>query len=262
MPRLQITKAGRRYIYLGIAAYLIFLLHALPASFLPRYILPSISAARAVKLQGVRGSIWQGQAMEARYANFSLGKLDWRIRSWGLLLGKLKLHLKTNNDDMHSAAYVDLGLGGSVTAKDVSMQLPAQSLMPLMYGYPMSIGGELRGNLMEVVIERGRVLKAQGRIVWLNAALLAPQNIELGDYLITLEPVDSGSKLLIKDQGRGPVQTEITITVNGTGEYHTQGWLKPRDASQQSIADGLRLLGKPDDAGRYWLNKNGKLRGW
>ena len=86
MPRLKITKTGRRLIYLGVAAYLVFLLHALPASFLTHYILPAMPAARSVKLQGVHGSIWQGQASDARFANFNLGKLDWHVRSWGLLL--------------------------------------------------------------------------------------------------------------------------------------------------------------------------------
>lgn len=262
MPRLRITKTGRRFIYLGIGAYLVFLLHALPASFLTRYILPSIPAARTVKLQGVHGSIWRGQATEARFANFSLGKLEWNVRSWGLLLGKLKLHLKFNHDSMHGAAYIDLGMGGSVTAEDVNMQFPAQNLMPLMYGYPLSIGGELRGNLKEVSIERGRVLQAQGRIVWQNAALRAPQNIEMGDYLITVEPVNLGSKMVIKDQGRGPVQAEITVFTKGSGEYNMNGWLKARDANQQSITEALRLIGRPDNSGRYWVKYKGRLRGW
>jgi general secretion pathway protein N len=262
MARLRITKTGRRLIYLGVGAYLIFLLHALPASFLTHYILPAIPAARDINLQGVHGSIWQGQAAEARISNFSLGKLQWDVRSWGLLLGKLKLHLKADQDNMHNSAYLSLGLGGSITADDINMQLPATSLMPLMYGYPLSISGELRGNLKQVVLERGRVLQAQGRIVWQNAALRAPQNIDMGDYLITLEPVNLGSKIVIKDQGQGPVQTDITISTKGNGDYRVNGWLKARDASQQSITEALRLIGRGDNSGRYWLNMSGKLRGW
>lgn len=262
MPRFRLTKKGRRLIYLGVVTYLIFMLHALPASFLTRYILPAVPAARAVTLQGVHGSIWHGQAADARIANFSLGKLQWNVRSWGLLLGKLKLHLKFDQDNMHGNAYVSLGMGGSLTANDVNMQFPAESLMPLMYGYPISIAGELRGNLKEVAIERGRILQAQGRIVWQNAAMRAPQNIEMGDYLITLEPVNHGSKVVIKDQGQGPVQAEITVFAKGSGEYRMNGWLKARDASQQSITEALRLIGRPDNSGRYWIGYNGTLRGW
>jgi general secretion pathway protein N len=262
MPRLRITKTGRRLIYLGVLAYLIFLLHALPASFLTHYILPSVKAARTVNLQGVRGSIWQGQAADARINNFSLGKLQWSVRSWGLLLGKLKLNLKVGEDNVRGSGYVSLGLGGALTAEDVNMQFPATTLMPLMYGYPISIAGDLRGNLKDVEIERGRILQAQGRIVWQNAAIRAPQNIEMGNFLVTLEPLNLGSKVVIKDQGQGPVQAEITVYLKGSGEYRMNGWLKARDASQQSITEALRLIGRADNSGRYWVGYNGTLRGW
>ncbi|MBI1422789.1 MAG: hypothetical protein GC149_04920 [Gammaproteobacteria bacterium] len=262
MPRLRITKLGRRLIYLGIAAYVFFLLRALPASFLTHYILPSIPAARAVSLQGIHGSIWAGQANDAKVSNISLGKLEWRVRTWGLLLGKLKLHLKTSQDNMHNSAYVSLGMGGALSADDVNMQMPAVNLMPLMYGFPISIAGELRGNLKELNLEQGRMLQAQGRVVWQNAALTAPQNIDMGNYLITLEPVNLGSKIVIKDQGQGQVQAEITIFVKGTGEYRANGWLKARDPNQQSITEALRLIGRGDNSGRYWVGYNGKLRNW
>lgn len=262
MPRLRITKTGRRLIYLGVASYLVFLLHALPASFLTRYLLPSLPAARAVSLQGVHGSIWQGHAANARLGGFSLGKLEWNVHSWGLLLGKLKLHLKFNQDSVHGSAYVSLGMGGTMSADDVDLQFPAASLMPLLYGYPFSIAGEMRGNLKQVTIEHGRVLQAQGRIVWQNAAFRAPQNLDIGDYLITLEPVNLGSKMVIKDQGQGPVQAEITVFTKGSGEYRVNGWIKPRDVTQQSITEGLRWLGNADSSGRYWVRYNGRLRGW
>ena len=262
MPRIKITQPGRRLIYLGVTAYLVFLIHAIPASFLPRFILPSVPSARAISLQGVHGSIWRGQASDARIANFNLGKLKWDLHSWGLLLGKLKLNLSFSQDTVKGNGYVSLGMGGSLSAEDVNLQFPAESLMPLLYGYPLSIAGDLRGNLKEVTIKRGRVLQAQGRIVWKNAALRAPQNIEMGDYLITLEPLNLGSKVVIKDQGQGPVKTEITVLAQGSGEYKMNGWLKARDPGQQSITEALRLMGRPDNSGRYWVGYNGKLAGW
>lgn len=262
MPRMRITKNGRRLIYVGVVAYLLFLLHALPASFLTRYILPSINASRNIHLQGVHGSIWRGEAADARVSNFDLGKLQWNVRSWGLLLGKLKLHLEFGDDNMQGNAYVSIGLGGTVNADDVNMKLPAENLMPLLYGYPLSIAGMMRGNLKQVTLERGRVLQAQGRIVWQNAMIRAPQNIDMGDYLITLEPVNLGSKVVVKDQGRGPVQAEITVFTKGSGEYRLNGWFKARDPNQQAITEALRLIGRPDNSGRYWIKFTGRLRGW
>lgn len=260
--KFKITPMGRRLIYLGVLSYLVFLLHSLPASFLTRYILPSIDAARSVNLHGVRGSVWQGQAADARVANFNLGKLQWDLRGWGLLLGKLRLHLKFIQDSTKGTGLVNVGLGGAISAEDVNLQFPAESLMPLFYGLPISIAGELRGNIKEFELESGRVLQAQGRIVWQGAALRAPQNIELGDFLITLEPVNRGSKIVVKDQGQGPVATEITINLKANGEYRMNGWLMPRDASQQHITEALRVIGRADNSGKFWIGYNGVLKGW
>lgn len=262
MPRLRITKNGRRLIYVGIAAYLLFLIHALPAALLTRYILPKTDVAREVHLQGMHGSIWQGEATDARLANFDLGKLQWNVHSWGLLLGKLKMHLKFGQDSVHGNANVSVGIGGAVNADDVNLQMPAEKLMPLFYGYPFSMSGMLRGNLKQVAIEQGRVLQAQGRIVWQNASIRALQNMDLGDTLITLKPVNLGTKIVIKDQGRGPIQTEITVFTKGSGDYRINGWLKARDPNQQATVEVLRPFGRPDSSGRHWISFNGRLPGW
>lgn len=262
MVKLTITQNGRRLIYLGVLTYLVFLFHSLPASFLTRYILPSVQAARGLSLQGVRGSVWQGQAADARIVNFSLGKLQWDLHGWGLLLGKLRLHLKFSEDNAKGTGLVNVGLGGTITAEDVNMQFPAEALMPLLYGLPISIAGELRGNIKEFELETGRVLQGQGRIVWQGAALRAPQNIELGDFLITLEPLNRGSKIVVKDQGQGPVEAEITLNIKANGEYRMNGWLKARDASQQHITEALRIIGRADNSGRFWVGYNGVLKGW
>lgn len=262
MARLRITKRGSRLIVLGVVAYLVFLLATLPASFLTRYVLPATNVARAVQLQGVSGSLWQGQAAEARLNNFNLGKLNWEFRGWGLLLGKIDLLLRFAGDTTQGRAQIRMGLGSGISASNVDVQMPAERLAPLMYGFPISLAGEVHGNLKELELEPGRTLQARGRIVWRAAALRAPQNIELGDIVTTLEPVNHGSKLTIKDQGQGPVEMDITITVKGNGEYKMNGWMKPRDASQQHITEGLRLIGRADNAGRYWVAYNGILSGW
>lgn len=262
MPRLKLTKNGRRLIYLGVAAYFVFLLHALPASFLTRYILPKFDKSHSIHLQSVHGSIWQGSAVDANVANFDLGKLSWNLHSWGLLLGKLKLYLEFGEDNVQGTADVSVGMSGEVNAENINMQLPAANLMPLFYGYPVSISGMLKGNIVQLKLKRGQVINAQGRIVWQDAAIRAPQNIDMGDYLITLTPVNTGSKIMIKDQGRGPIQANLTVFVQGTGQYRLNGWLKSRDPNQQAISETLRLFGRPDSSGHYWINFNGRLRNW
>jgi len=259
---MKITKNGRRLLILGIGAYIVFLLASLPASFLTRYILPSLKPAGMIKLQSVHGSVWKGEAMNATVNQFSLGHLDWKLNGWGLLLGDLDLKLAFKNDNSRGSGLLSLGFGGSTEAEDIELQFPAEVLQPLFYGMPISFSGDLRGSIKSLELRPGKVLKGDGRVVWQSAALRAPQNIELGSFLIALEPVNNGTKLKITDQQQGPVVTDIGITVNGNGEYKLNGWMQARDESQQHITEALRLIAKADSSGKFWVSFNGKLRGW
>lgn len=259
MVGIKITKQGKRLIILGLSCYIVFLFISLPASFLTRYILPSVQAARSIKLQSVHGSIWNGQASNARVGAFNLGRLDWDLSAWGLFLGDVDLKLNFRNEDTRGNGKVSLGFGGATQASDVEVAFPAEVLQPLIYGFPVSISGNFRGTLDEITFEQQQTLNADGRIVWQAAALRAPQNIELGDFLITLSPHNTGTKVKITDENQGPVQAEINIKLDGKGKYSLNGWLKARDQNQQHITEALRIIGKADSTGRYWVSYNGNF---
>lgn len=255
----KIGKEGRRLIYIGVITYVIFLFVSVPASFLTGYILPSIQSAQAVKLNSVHGSIWEGYAVDASINQFKLGRLDWVLNGWGMLLGDIDLKLKFKNDTARGSGYVSMGFTGAMSAEDIDLQFPAESLQPLMYGMPISISGDLRGNIKTIEIKQGKVFKNEGRIVWQSAALRAPQNIELGNFLITLEPVNNDTKVRITDENQGPVVADIGIFVKGNGEYRLNGWLQARDENQQHISEALRLIGRADNTGKFWVSYSGQM---
>ncbi len=262
MMQIKITKRGRRLIYLGVVVYIVFLVATLPASFLSSYILPSVQATRGVKLQSVHGSVWQGYAMDASVNRFNLGRLDWDLSGWGLLFGDIDLDVKFKNQNSKGYGDISFGLGGKSIVKNIELQFHAEVLKRMVYGMPISFRGEQRGSLKLLEVRRGEVLKSQGRVVWQSAALRAPQNIELGSFLITLEPMNDGTKMKISDEGSGPVITDINLTVKGNGEYKFNGTLKARDERQQHITEALRLIGRADSSGRFWIGRSGKLQNW
>jgi len=259
MVGIKITKQGRRLIILGLACYAVFLFMTVPASFLTRYILPSVESARSIKLQSVHGNIWNGHATNARVGSFDLGKLDWNLSAWGLLIGDVDLKLNFKNEDTRGNGYVSLGFGGATQANDVELNFPAEALQPLIYGFPISISGNFRGTIEELVYEQNQTLNAEGRVVWQSAALRAPQNIELGDFLVKLTPLNTGTKIKITDENQGPVKAEINIKFDGKGKYSLNGWLQARDQSQQHITEALRIIGRSDSTGKFWVSYNGNL---
>ena len=256
---MKITKQGRRLFLLGLASYLVFMFVSVPASFLTRYILPRVEAARSLKLQNVHGSIWNGEANDARLASFDLGKLDWELSGWGLITGNVKLKLKAKNESSHASGHVTLGFDGMFDASDVALAFPAETLQPLFYGFPISIAGEVSGRLEQLSYLEDELLIAEGRLLWQGAALRAPQNIELGDFEINFTPHNNGSKIKLTDRGDGPVKAEINVRIDGKGKYGMNGWLQARDASQQHITEALRVLGRADNSGRYWVAYSGSF---
>jgi general secretion pathway protein N len=256
---LKITKHGRRLLILGVVCYIIFLFVTLPASLLTGYILPSIESARPIKLQSVHGNIWNGHATHARVGSFSLGQLDWRLSAWGLLAGDVDLNLKFHHENTRGTGLVSLGFGGATQASNVEMAFPAEALQPLIYGFPISISGNFRGTIAEFNYIQNEIMNANGRIVWQSAALRAPQNIELGDFLVILSPQNNGTKIKITDENQGPVKAEINIKLDGKGKYNLNGWLQARDQNQQHITEALRLIGRSDSTGRYWVSYNGSF---
>ncbi len=260
MASLKITKRGRRLIYLGLIAYIVFLFISLPASFLTRYVLPGVQLSRAITLQNVHGSVWEGEAIEARVKQFNLGRLSWQLNGWALLLGDIDLDLKFNNQKSQGSGDVSISLGGDVSASNVALKFPAETLAPLFYGYPISISGELLGNVESLIFVSGQQLTIEGRTIWQSASLRAPQNIELGDFLVTMEPQNKGTKIKISDQQQGPIIANITLLIKGNGDYRLNGWLQARDQRQQHITEALRVIGRADNSGKYWIGRNGKIK--
>lgn len=259
MAKFKITRNGRRLILIGVLAYLLFLLISVPASFLTRYILPSVDPARQVKLQNVHGSIWNGEANDTRIGVFNLGQLNWKLNGWSLLLGDVDLRLKFKNESSRGNGKLSLGMSGASVARDVDVFFPAETLQPLFYGFPVSIAGEVRGAINELIYRPHETLNVDGRVVWQGATLRTPQNIELGNFLLAMTPHNQGTRIKITDESQGPVKTDITIRVEGDGRYALNGWLQARDPSQQHITEALRLIGRADNTGKYWVAYNGSF---
>ena len=260
MISLKIKKKTRRIIYVGLIAYVVFLLVSLPASFLTRYVLPAVDKSNSMSLQSVRGTLWNGHANNTRVAMFDLGTLKWNLSAWSILLGDVALDVNFKSEQAKGSGDVAVGFGGTVAAENIELQFPAEMLLPLIRRLPISISGGVRGTVNQLNYEQFETLQVDGRFVWQDAAMRAPQNFSFGDIMIEMTPHNRGTKIKITDQNKGPVKMELNIRLEGSTKYTLNGWLQPKDPSQQHITEALRFVGaKGDSTGRYWLTANGTL---
>ena len=265
MARIKVNpKKLRRYLLLGVLCYILFVFISLPASVLVRQVFAKMEATQKLYLQNVHGTLWKGESLNAHYGQVNLGKLDWKLNPFGLLLGNLDLDLRFGQQNTQGRGELALGFGGKLLVEDVDVRMPAGDLAPLFYGYPaVNFSGNVLGKLNQLEIKQGSTFKGKGRIVLQQAQLVAPHNIELGDLLIELEPQNANTKIAISDQGeKGQLKIDLKFEIHGTGKYRWEGTLKPRDMSDEKLAELLKFIGRADSNNNYWISRSGQLAGW
>lgn len=265
MARLKVNpKKLRRYIVLGVLSYILFVFISTPASVLVHQVFTKMNATQSVRLQNVHGSLWRGEALDARYGRVNLGKLDWDMNVLGVLLGNLDLDVRFGQQTTQGRGNIALGVGGKLSIDDVDLRIPAGDLAPLFVGYPaVNFSGNVLGKINQLDIKQGSMFKGKGRIVWQQAVLLAPHNLDLGDILIELEPQNTNTKITISDQGeKGQLKIDLKFEVFASGKYRWEGTLKPRNASDEKLIELLRFIGRADSNNNYWVSGTRQIAGW
>ncbi|UCE89504.1 MAG: type II secretion system protein N [Pseudomonadota bacterium] len=262
MPRRwpRFPAASVKYVVVGLVAWLVFLVATIPASIPYGYLVAGKPAQRSLALTGIQGTLWSGSAASARIGGIAVGRLEWDMRMLQLLLGRLGAHVSMQGNGLRADGDVALKLGGEMQLSDVVARVPAQALMPLFYGYPISLVGEFSANLEQFAVKQGQTFAARGRVAWQGAGVSAPQALAFGDLLLTLEPTDDGSKGVLADKG-GPMQIEGLLNIAASGQYNLDARLAARE-EQSPLKAALGMLGRPDAQGKVTFKRRGKLPGW
>ncbi len=261
MKKIPLNKRWTGYIVLGVVAYVYFLLVNFPASAGYQYFVAPLDRGKKVNLQGLSGTFWEGQAAQAQIANLNFGKLSWDLRLLSLLTGKLGVDLLTEGQGSRIEGRVKAGFNKMFYLDEVQGKIPAHMLMPLFYGFPVAISGQITADIKYAEIKQGERIDIEGKMVWYRAALTAPQAVELGDLFVALRPEKDGTKLLLSDQG-GPLTLEGTIKVKHNGQYKMNIYLGTKDKSQSALSNGLKMLGRTNPQGKVLVSRTGKLKNW
>jgi hypothetical protein len=106
---------------LFLLAYLGFLLAQLPASLVVRHLpLPP----NLVRLEGVSGTLWSGQAARVQYASESLTQLRWDLDGWSLLRLAPEVSVRFGERSGLNGQGI-LGWNGAAFGRDITLNAPA-----------------------------------------------------------------------------------------------------------------------------------------
>lgn len=251
-----ITKKRVSYLVLGVASYLFFLIANVPASIVFKNYLPT-GLSSIIKYQGISGTVWQGQASQLSIKQVPLGKVKWELSAIPLLWGTADIKVSGNREDALLISNASLS-ASKIQLHDTRLELPIADLMPLFYGFPISLDGKINASLSTFELSVGKYFIIEGRAVMTDVKFIAPQAFSLGDLVIKFEKQDNGTRISINNQ-QGRVQVDAVVTLAETGFYTVNALLTPRTSADNEIKTTLAMLGKQDNQGRYAINTRGRL---
>jgi len=246
------------YIMLGLLAYGGFLLVTFPAERALALLgqqLPNLRAA------GVSGTAWSGQAAVLQLQNQTLEKLQWQLKPWSVLFGQLELDIKLDGSNVAGSARIGLQPDGAIQLTDVDMLLAAAE-MSTQFQLPVDLAGQFIVQLQTAQLMGQKILSAEGVVHWQRAAVVAPFDQPLGEFVAQLSTDVEGDQVEIRAQVKdagGPLQLDGVASLNPDGNYKFNGSVSVRDAQQQLLVQAVKAMGRPGKDGRVPLRYAGRI---
>lgn len=249
-------------IALGLAVYLLSLVVLLPASLVFKPLTAELTKrVPGLTLIGVEGEIWDGRIRRVSYRDSSLGSAEWSLSPLPLLLGRVDIQwrLEDGSDYLNGALAVSLLSGEKIDMEGLEGRLAVDRATAFIPYVPVVPTGSLALRLEHTAIEAGHISTMEGKIVWSGAGLSAPQSLDFGTLTMEITPLESGGvRGRVADQG-GPLSLSGELTLDQQGAYQFDGQLAAGPGAKLELQNALKLLGRPDSAGRFRVNRSGRL---
>lgn len=238
-----------------LSSYIAFLVANTPLSLA----INNVQLPKDIVLQGVSGSIWQGEISRVTIDNNAIEKVKTTVSFWSLFglspsiqvsfgdamlsgpEGKLNL---TVSSEQLTLTEVEL----YISANDIAQQLP----LPI----PLSAQGNVELFLSEIVIVTGNQLscsKAEGDVLWSRAGVVAlEQNIKLGKFSAEISCAEGDLLAKVSPKNNLGLSFDGGLTLT-TQKISGKGYLKPGAKFPSQLRSALSFLGRPDNQGRYLL---------
>ncbi len=182
---------------LGLVLLLLMLAAALPAKLLIR----AERLPPALRIDGISGQWWSGQAALVTWYDQPRGQLSWRYQ----FPDAVKFRLGDGLNEVRSTISLSTLLGNQnqVVFRQLAGQWQAAQLPPVMQA--VRLEGELVFNLSEVRAVQNQRLNLTGHIIWHQARLSGGVALDLGQVDIAAQPQQQETAINLTNNNSGDV---------------------------------------------------------
>lgn len=244
-------RSGKRLILAAIVTLVAGLIITFPARVAYQWFAPG-----ELKLSGINGSIWRGNAAQGSARGVYLTNVKWRFQPLALLTGKLEFATSSNPASGFLDADIAFGAGGSLTMSDVAA---AVSLASMADALPLSgIEGDATLQFDQIVIKDGVPIEAVGTVNIANlvSRYLSPD--KLGDYRAEFQTADDGILGSVEALS-GVLDLAGTIRLTKDRNYEFIGQVAAKQNAPVGITRQLQFLGTANSRGQREFRIEGQL---
>jgi len=242
----------KKIIFLGIISFLLAAIWQLPLSFAKPYVEQNI---KNLKLDGVSGTIWQGEAQNLNIQDTNLGKVKWRVQPLQSLLSlSLKSSFNIKSPDLSANGVAALTPAKNIILNDTLFDLDSNYINKLQANVQLS--GDINGSIKYAEIEQQKVPHIDAVINWKGGALQKPIILEPGDYHAVVKPESDNLNIKLTSS-EAPIELNGDIVVNKEWLFETNISTK---AKKPSVRAMLNLAGKPQKDGTTLIKHKGDLK--
>jgi len=215
-------------------------------------------APAGLRISGVQGSAWHGNAREASVNGVYVRDMKWNVQPLRLLTGALSYRVEATLESGFAESELSIGLGGAISFTDLRAALPL-ALYARVSGVPNLQGSEGNVSLSFERLELvdGFPVAADGVIE--VAGLVVPflYRGSLGGYKAEFFTQDNGITGSFEDTN-GVVDLAGSVQINADRSYTLVVPLAAKPETPASLRQLIQYLPK-NERGRHELREEGTL---
>ncbi len=240
----------------GLAGLLAGLIAHFPASHAI-----TVMAPASVTAEGVRGSVWQGNARRIELGGpVPLAAVTWDVSALSLLGGRLGLETRFDVAGGRATVTAALAPDGEITVEEAIFRGPAA---PLIAWLPppmpsVSVEGSVIARVSGVRRADGRVRDITARILWEDARLRDPGPVVLGNVTVEARPAADGSHRIDIGNRDSPLAIDGDGRMNEDGHYELVVRLEVGADTPARVRDLLETYTERDN-GAFAVRSRGRI---
>jgi general secretion pathway protein N len=220
----------------------------------------------SLKLSGVTGTIWQGQAEQVHWkvgnSDINYGTFNWSIAPAKILLGQLSAMVQFGmGSDIELHGKGEVGVTFShLYARNVLISMPASVLQAYVpTPVPVGLHGQIEATILRLDYGAPYCQQAQGEVMW-NQGVVDVMGQALSIGMATAKLQCNDNQIAISGtQSSSQVDSQFTLDVQGNNnQYQTKAWFAPKAALPPFFQSQLKWLPAPDGQGRYHVDYSGR----